>query len=216
MIDLNTTIKNEFLRFLYSILLPGAIISFPLTIFIVSNTDMQFLDLLGLNRLSVFISLLIFFSLILGYICEILGAWIEAKYIDEIIDQKTNNSEFDRTWKEYLLIDAEYTKSIILVQYYRTLLTKFKFLINFPLSLWGALLIYMILINMHHVNETFGVLKINQCKLISISIIVISLISIFSFKRAITCGEILHTSRKEILELHRMAKFNAQRIGSKH
>lgn len=116
-VDINTAVSNQFLRILYSILIPGFIPTcigiFYLGHFINENC----LNLLSLGKKEFNLAILISGTLTIGFIIEIFGVWLESKYIDNHISNQSKYEDFESVWESYLKLDFELTKNIILVQY---------------------------------------------------------------------------------------------------
>ena len=136
--DFPSILKNETLRFIYSIIIPGIFTSFVLTL-IISRIlkKLPLLSSLDIEFKYVVISIYICFVFISGFIIEIIGVYIESKFIDPYVTKINciDNKRFDFLWNKYLLINRKKTNDLILVDYYRSILTKMKFLINLPVAL---------------------------------------------------------------------------------
>ena len=199
MIDFNTAVKNEFLRFLYAIIIPGFIVSIFISYSITTNLFDPYYIFNDVSKSSIFVASSIFFMLLCGFIIEIIGVYVESKYLDDELNSIDNH--FNQTWDSYLNLDSNITSTIILVQYYRTILTKFKFLLNFPISL--IMTVIVILFNSFFLRNSI----INFCDKTQISLFVIiilftSLICYMSFRRARYCAKLLHKYRCEILKIY--------------
>jgi hypothetical protein len=199
--DFPSILKNETLRFIYSIIIPGIFTSFVLTL-IISRIliKLPLLSSLDIEFKYVVISIYICFVFISGFIIEIIGVYIESKFIDPYVT-KINciyNKRFDFLWNKYLLINRKKTNDLILVDYYRSILTKMKFLINLPVALNCS---YAIIIFSQFVLkiEFFYLQTLDGFKgFVLLGFIVIT-ISWFSYKRAKYCAKILFESRKNLM-----------------
>lgn len=209
MIDFNSAVKNEFLRFLFSIIIPGFIVSIFISYSLIANFHDPFNIFYGVSKATIFIIFNILFTLVIGFIIEIIGVYIESKYIDDQISKV--DTQFNKTWKSYLNLDSDLTSSIILVQFYRTILTKLKFLINFPISLIMSVIV--IVCNSLFFEKSFFNFCVKTDKyLFVIIILLIFIFSFMSYKRAKYCAEILNDYRKDIIAQYHVLKINKQRI----
>jgi hypothetical protein len=108
--DFPSILKNETLRFIYSIIIPGIFTSFVLTL-IISRILKKFplLSSLDIEFKYVVISIYIFFVFISGFIIEIIGVYIESKFIDTYVTKINciDNKRFDFLWNKYLLINRK-------------------------------------------------------------------------------------------------------------
>jgi hypothetical protein len=199
--DFSSLLKYETLRFLYSIIFPGVLISFVLTL-ITGNIFINLKLLLDLNIQQNFINngLFIFYIFIGGFLIEIIGVYIESKYIDTYVSSKSNidNDKFSLLWNKYLMIKRGKTEDLLLVDYYRSILTKMKFLINISVSLILSFIILLIsncTLNIYFFNlQTLEGFK----GLIKLGIFVI-IISYLSYKRAKYCALLLFNARKKLI-----------------
>jgi len=199
--DFPSILKNETLRFIYSIIIPGIFTSFVLTL-IISRIlkKLPLLSSLDIEFKYVVISIYICFVFISGFIIEIIGVYIESKFIDHYVTKINciDNKRFDFLWNKYLLINRKKTNDLILVDYYRSILTKMKFLINLPVALNCS---YAIIIFSQFVLkiEFFYLQTLDGFKgFVLLGFIVIT-ISWFSYKRAKYCAKILFESRKNLM-----------------
>jgi len=199
--DFPSILKNETLRFIYSIIIPGIFTSFVLTL-IISRIlkKLPLLSRLDIEFKYVVISIYICFVFISGFIIEIIGVYIESKFIDPYVTKINciDNKRFDFLWNKYLLINRKKTNDLILVDYYRSILTKMKFLINLPVALNCS---YAIIIFSQFVLkiEFFYLQTLDGFKgFVLLGFIVIT-ISWFSYKRAKYCAKILFESRKNLM-----------------
>jgi hypothetical protein len=199
--DFPSILKNETLRFIYSIIIPGIFTSFVLTL-IISRIlkKLPLLSSLDIEFKYVVISIYICFVFISGFIIEIIGVYIESKFIDPYVTKINciDNKRFDFLWNKYLLINRKKTNDLILVDYYRSILTKMKFLINLPVALNCS---YAIIIFSQFVLkiEFFYLQTLDGFKgFVLLGFIVIT-ISWFSYKRAKYCAKILFESRKNLM-----------------
>mgnify|MGYP001137563699 CR=1 FL=1 len=152
----------------------------------------------GLGTIDNYENIIIVF--ISGFIIEIIGVYIESKFIDPYVTKINciDNKRFDFLWNKYLLINRKKTNDLILVDYYRSILTKMKFLINLPVALNCS---YAIIIFSQFVLkiEFFYLQTLDGFKgFVLLGFIVIT-ISWFSYKRAKYCAKILFESRKNLM-----------------
>lgn len=198
--DINTAVSNQFLRVLFTIIIPGIIPASIAVIYLGIFLEDNLFESLAFDKKYILLAILIVATLIIGYLIEIFGVWLEAKYIDAIISSQEKYKDFDSVWEEYLKIDSEATKSIILVQYYRTILTKFKFLINLPVALWVSFGIIFLIEFVIKLSDLKSHLQ-NSCCFLLCFIILNLIASYYLFKRSLYCAKLLHESRKHILEI---------------
>lgn len=95
---------------------------------------------------------------------EVIGVYIESKCIDRYIYQVSCllKEEFDRLWNQYLMINQYRTNDLIIVDYYRSILIKMKFLINLPLALLFSyfIIFFKLCIGTNYFDfNTFKILK---------------------------------------------------------
>lgn len=199
MFDLNTALKSEFLRFLYSILVPGIIFSSLLIYSLITNFNDKFNVFFQFSKTGIYTFIYIFCILTTGFIIEIVGVYIESKYIDPVIEK--DSKYFIEIWHSYLNINSSITSSFILVQYYRTILTKFKFLLNLTISLTGSMIL-IILNSLLLKNKIINLCNREEILYFIIIIFICIIINVLSFKRAKDCSKILHESRITILKLY--------------
>jgi hypothetical protein len=199
--DFSSILKNETLRFLYSTIFPGVFVSFVLTL--ITGKVLNKLPLL--KSLEIHYSYLtgvifIFYVFIGGFIVEIIGVYIESKCIDVYVSKESNiNADrFSFLWNIYLLIKRSKTEDLILVDYYRSILTKMKFLINLSVSLISS---YIIIIVSHCVLniDFFNLQTLEGFKGFVILGILVSVVSYFSFRRAKYCALLLFNAREKLI-----------------
>jgi hypothetical protein len=199
--DFSSILKNETLRFFYSIIIPGIFTSFVLTLIISQILkNVPLLTSLNIEFKYIVIAIFIYLVFISGFIIEIIGVYVESKYIDPYVTKISciDNKRFDFLWNKYLLINRKKTNDLILVDYYRSILTKMKFLINLPVA---SLCSYAIIIFSQTILkiEFFNLQTLDGFKgFVLLGFIVIT-ISWFSYKRAKHCAKILFESRKDLM-----------------
>lgn len=105
--DFSSILKNETLRFLFSIIFPGVFVSFVLTL-ITSKIFNNFplLTSLEIQYNYLIVAIFIFYVFVGGFIVEIIGVYIESKCIDVYVSKVSNidSERFSFLWNEYLLI----------------------------------------------------------------------------------------------------------------
>jgi hypothetical protein len=200
--DFSSVVKNTFLRFVYSIIIPGVLVSSCITL----NFGKVFRALEMFVKLNIsfeFIVSFVFliFTFISGLLIEVLGVYIESKFIDKYVylARRITKKEFDRLWNQYLMISRHKTEDLIMVDYYRSILIKMKFLINLPVSLLSS---YVVIIfgNFYMDVNYFDLNSIQSLRNFLIFSLIIFLISLVSFIRASFCALTLFDARKELLK----------------
>lgn len=200
--DFSSVVKNTFLRFVYSIIIPGVLVSSCITL----NFGKVFRALEMFVKLNIsfeFIVSFVFliFTFISGLLIEVLGVYIESKFIDKYVylARRITKKEFDRLWNQYLMISRHKIEDLIMVDYYRSILIKMKFLINLPVSLLSS---YVVIIfgNFYMDVNYFDLNSIQSLRNFLIFSLIIFLISLVSFIRASFCALTLFDARKELLK----------------
>jgi hypothetical protein len=199
--DFSSILKNETLRFLYSTIFPGFFVSFVLTL--ITGKVLKKLPLLKSLEIQyhyLIVAIFIFYVFIGGFIVEIIGVYIESKCIDVYVSKESNiNSDrFSFLWNKYLLIKRSKTENLILVDYYRSILTKMKFLINLSVSLVSC---YIIIFVSHCVLniDFFNLQTLEGFKGFVILGILVSVVSYFSYRRAKYCALLLFNARRDLI-----------------
>ncbi len=199
--DFSSILKNETLRFLFSIIFPGVFVSFVLTL-ITSKIFNNFplLTSLEIQYNYLIVAIFIFYVFVGGFIVEIIGVYIESKCIDVYVSKVSNidSERFSFLWNEYLLIKRPKTEDLILVDYYRSILTKMKFLINLSVSLISSYLI--IIVSQCVLNiDFFNLQTLEGLKGFIILGILVKLISYLSYRRAKHCAILLFNAREKLI-----------------
>jgi len=199
--DFTSLVKNDSLRFLYSIIFPGVFVSFVSTLIlghILKRDHLVFELCIPFTYFIVFI--FVIFLFVGGFIVEIIGVYIESEYIDIYVERQrcVNTNEFNTAWNDYLKLNSLKTKNLILVDYYRSILTKMKFLINLPISLVSSYFIIYLshsLLNIHFFNLN----TLEGYKRFVYTGLLIAFVSWLSYRRAKYCALILFDARKDLL-----------------
>lgn len=201
MMDFTSLVKNDSLRFLYSIIIPGVFVSFVSTLIVGHILKSEHLLAEVCVPFTYFIVFVfVIFSFVGGFIVEIIGVYIESEYIDVFVERQkcVTNNEFNTAWNDYLKLNSLKTKNLILVDYYRSILTKMKFLINLPVSLLSS---YLLIILSHCLFniDFFNLNTLEGYKGFVCLGLLIAIVSWLSYRRAKHCALILFDARKDLM-----------------
>jgi hypothetical protein len=200
--DFSSVVKNTFLRFVYSIIIPGVLVSSCIILnFLRVFRNLEIFVKLNISFEFIVSFVFLIFTFISGLLIEVLGVYIESKFIDKYVylARRITKEEFDSLWNQYLMISRHKTEDLIMVDYYRSILIKMKFLINLPVSLLSS---YVIIIfgNFYMDINYFDLNSIHCMRIFLIFSLIIFLISLVSFIRASFCALTLFDARKELLK----------------
>jgi len=200
--DFSSVVKNTFLRFVYSIIIPGVLVSSCIILnFLRVFRNLEMFVKLNISFEFIVSFVFLIFTFISGLLIEVLGVYIESKFIDKYVylARRITKEEFDSLWNQYLMISRHKTEDLIMVDYYRSILIKMKFLINMPVSLLSS---YVIIIfgNFYMDINYFDLNSIQCMRIFLIFSLIIFLISLVSFIRASFCALTLFDARKELLK----------------
>jgi hypothetical protein len=200
--DFSSVVKNTFLRFVYSIIIPGVLVSSCIILnFLRVFRNLEIFVKLNISFEFIVSFVFLIFTFISGLLIEVLGVYIESKFIDKYVylARRITKEEFDSLWNQYLMISRHKTEDLIMVDYYRSILIKMKFLINLPISLLSS---YVIIIfgNFYMDINYFDLNSIQCMRIFLIFSLIIFLISLVSFIRASFCALTLFDARKELLK----------------